>query len=1813
MSGALGRVAALVPMVAALVVTAGAGRARANVAPDGLVLAGSTVAENQPAGTVVGTLTALDADPDDPHTFLLVENPGDYFTVDAATGALATAVPLDFESASQRSIRVRATDAGGLWIERSFTITVTDRNDPPTGASLSVAGVPEDAALDALVGTFHAVGDADKTDSWSFVLTDTAEGRFALEGDRLRVAAPLDHESDDLAVIEVVVTDLAGASATTQFVLDIWDRNEPPLGVGLSGPPVPENALPGTSAGTLVPLGDPDANDAWTFALRPTTAPFAVVGDALLALASFDYEARSSYSVPVRVTDRGGRYADSDVVVFVADVGEVPTGVTLAGGGVDENAASGAVAGTLVATDPDAGDSHSFALLSGDGFALTGATLTTTMSFDHEATPVRLLSVKATDLAGHAVTAEVQVPVRDVNEAPTAIALTSASINENSPQNALLGFLSVTDPDVGDHATFVLVNDGDGAFRVENNALRVAANLDHEATPTRTIVVRATDDGGHSLDREIVVTIADVDEAANAVNLDASAVRENQPAGTVVGHLSPGGDPDTTAGYTYALIQNPGTHLALDGDALVTTGPLDYETLRQLNIRVRATAPNGVSVEAQLTIDVLDEPEPPTDVLFSGAVVQESAAPGAFVATLFAQGDPDQNDRHAFTLVENPDDAFAINGSTLAVAKALDFETRDTYPLKIRATDTAGLFVEVPVTVHVLDVNEAPAGVELTPRDIAEDAVVPATVGTLTAVGDPDVGDRFSFSLSQNPEDRFDIIGDQLILRKPVDFEAAVNSYRIQVHVRDAGNLQADSAFYVNVTNVNEAPGALALASRSVAENAPAGTIVDVVTGGVDPDGPDPGTLSITADPAGAFALDAERRLVTTRALDHETEATVSVTVRQTDAGGLYAESTWTIAVDDVDELPQDIALDVASVSEDAEVGSLVGHLSAVGDPDVGDHHTFVISADPDGFFALDGNELHLAKAVDFEAAPSHSVWIQATDAAGQAIERELVVSVVDANDPPTTAETAFALPDVAEDTVQPIGASLTDVFAGLGVNDADVTSTVGLRVTALDEAGGAWWAGSARVAVGDVLHAGPDALRFVPAPDSYGAVELTAVADDGVAASAPVSISEDVTPVDDAPTVTVPELIEGWENAPVAVPIQIDDVDAEVVDVTLTGSHLIIPPALALVTGSVEEVNAALADLELMPEDGYVGDAGLSVTVDDRGGTGAGGPLSDGAAVRVALRSAPDLAVSRDGRELLPGDDEPLGSLGVGAWKTVWLDLLNRGSQELLLTDDVAVTGAWLVVKPAMRLAPGEATRMALMLRPEAAGAQTASVRLTTSDRDPAVYDLSFSGTANLVGDLYVSDLGRTVWNGLPHAIADMRPGRPLQIDFTLENRGMARLELISVEATDLVNAAVDVKDPFPILETDEPGQLEVFVTPVAAGKVGARIVLETDDPDAEQFVFELTGVAEALGAARPVLERLPGTGIAAGGSDDLGVVTSGDEVSVRYLLTNLGQVALDPSTLAVSATKNAEAHVVGSLPETLATGESVEILAFATAAEAGPFDFELTLADWRWTVGGVADATDVVPLRLHPFGSPTTLLDRADLGPLALDEPRVVGFVIENATALPRTLELPVVTSDASGIDAVAAPQPETDLDGFAGAVLPLAVTARAAGPVGFDLHWTASDVVHVTSPGQVGRVVFANFEGAPIDGDTLQLPLLKPGKEVLLSLNIVNGGKGPLTLSDVALDGGAACASVEPPAELVLDPAQSTTVVVHLDPIAGPFQCSLVVTSDAESQPTATLALAARGAANGGGGGCSGGPAAPWLLAGVALWLRRRRRAA
>ncbi|MDE5120967.1 MAG: cadherin domain-containing protein, partial [Trichodesmium sp. St19_bin1] len=207
----------------------------------------------------------------------------------------------------------------------------------------------------------------------------------------------------------------------------------------------------------------------------------------------------------------------------------------------------------------------------------------------------------------------IQTPIDD-NQAPTALKLDNKTINENEPDNSLIGNFSTTDLDSGNNFTYELVT-GDGdtdnkAFTINNDQLKINDSPNYENQSSYSIRVKTTDEEGASLEKQLIINVNDVNETPTDLDLDNKTIDENVAPQSVVGKFSTI-DPDQGDSSTYELVtdavdtDNSAFSINSDQQLQINDSP-DFETKSSYSIRVKTTDGGGASLEKPLTINVND-------------------------------------------------------------------------------------------------------------------------------------------------------------------------------------------------------------------------------------------------------------------------------------------------------------------------------------------------------------------------------------------------------------------------------------------------------------------------------------------------------------------------------------------------------------------------------------------------------------------------------------------------------------------------------------------------------------------------------------------------------------------------------------------------------------------------------------------------------------------------------------------------------------------------------------------------------------------------------------------------------------------------------------------------------------------------------------------------------------------------------------------------------------------------------------------------------------------------------------------------------
>ncbi|MFJ7665151.1 cadherin domain-containing protein [Lysinibacillus sp. NPDC097162] len=309
------------------------GEAQQNSAPTDITLSSASVEENQPSGTTVGTLSAIDSDAGDTFTYSLVSGAGatDNSSFSIVGNELRTSSSFDYETKNSYSVQIKVTDKGGLTFEKVFTILISNVNEAPTDISLSADTVAENQPLGTKVGTFSAI-DSDAGDTFTYSLVSgvgaTDNSSFSIVGNELRTSSSFDYETKNSYSVRIKVTDKGGLTFEKVFTILISNVNEAPTDISLSADTVAENQPSGTKVGTFSAT-DSDAGNTFTYSLvsgagATDNSSFSIVGNELRTTSSFDFETKNSYSVRVRVTDQGGLSFEKPFTISVTDIIEAP-------------------------------------------------------------------------------------------------------------------------------------------------------------------------------------------------------------------------------------------------------------------------------------------------------------------------------------------------------------------------------------------------------------------------------------------------------------------------------------------------------------------------------------------------------------------------------------------------------------------------------------------------------------------------------------------------------------------------------------------------------------------------------------------------------------------------------------------------------------------------------------------------------------------------------------------------------------------------------------------------------------------------------------------------------------------------------------------------------------------------------------------------------------------------------------------------------------------------------------------------------------------------------------------------------------------------------------------------------------------------------------------------------------------------------------------------------------------------------------------------------------------------------------------------
>ena len=692
------------------------------------------VRENQPPGTSVLRLTAIDGDlgMNGRISFdLIFDNLKQLgpFTVNVTSGEIFTTTSLDYEEVKFYVFTARATDSGlpySRFGEILVRVNVINENDNAPRFSRPEYSplIPIRATIDSTVTQVKAIDEDGNKVSYSLVSGDTSYFNIDPNG-VITIKRSLLSNSYSIGIN---ATD-GSHVVSTQVKINAYDSSvrAPIFNPSTHTFVVREDATRGYTVGQVSASSQDGFPVVYDIADGNTNKTFSLNQAGFIELnGSIDYETVKVYVLTVTATDTSKsiqRTGVARVLINITNVNDnspvisssTPTHVS-----IPQNVSAGVEILTVTAFDAD-NDPLEFTLKDPTNtFALTdrrhGIVRLTRDFLDVEPTPsFSGLSVNVSD-ARHSTTLLFSVEITDVNNhAPVFAILPAANVSENAPIGHLVTVATAHDADSGYNALVRYSVEGASSFTIDPVTGRVTVNsgLDFEKQSRYNVTIIAGDLGHpqNFASTQLIIDVMNVNDLSPVfIRLNSFLnVSEDVQIGTAILTLS-AMDPDGCSLVTYQLGSDVnGIFVVEEISGTVRVGKaLDREKTPQLQFVVEAVdcGPHPMTSRASIHVQLLDvNDEPPTFAVRQyGLDVKANFPVGAKAMTVYAEDlDEGPNGTVTYSLISGNASTWRVDALTGSITLLGSLCAGTSYVLQIVASDVVAPFqsAEVNVTIRV--------------------------------------------------------------------------------------------------------------------------------------------------------------------------------------------------------------------------------------------------------------------------------------------------------------------------------------------------------------------------------------------------------------------------------------------------------------------------------------------------------------------------------------------------------------------------------------------------------------------------------------------------------------------------------------------------------------------------------------------------------------------------------------------------------------------------------------------------------------------------------------------------------------------------------------------------------------------------------------------------------------------------------------------------------------------------------------------------------------------------------------------------------
>ncbi|XP_071780873.2 protocadherin-16-like [Centroberyx gerrardi] len=705
------------------------------------------------------------------------------------------------------------------------------------------------------------------------------------------------------------------------------------------------------------------------------------------------------------------------------------------------------------------------------------------------------------------VTVEVTIRVNDINDHAPSFSKRRATFK--IPEQTAIGTRFPLEPAVdADKAQLTtqgyLIKDGNvgQAFTLETRRgsnevlyldLVVNAILDREKRSTYTLSLEAFDGGSPKRTDQMTldITVQDINDNAPVFNQSRyhAIISENlQPGSNILQVFATDVDEGDNGMVLYEINRrqsDPDRYFVVNSRTGIITlnKPLDFEMRRvhELVIQAQDNATQPEVTNAFVTIHVRDynDNQPTMTIIFlsedGSPRISEGAQPGQYVARISVT-DPDYGEyANVNVSLEGGDGKFALTTKDniiylICVDQILDREERDTYELRVMATDsgTPPLRAESSFTIQVIDVNDNPPLFDQPVyRQVIPEVVFPGSFVLQVTARDKDQGPNgdISYSILRDQGSHsnwfsIDTVTGIITTLSQLDYEKNPKP-SVTVVATDSGKPPLSSTAVVNIIlqdiNDNEPVFERNFYNVSIKENTAPGTCILEVTA-TDADGGSFGSITyslgsgINSAVPSQFTIGKETgQICTSVALDRDQgPASYDFTVTAVDGGGLSSVVYVKVDLVDInDNRPAFYPVSYAvSLSTQSAPGTSVVRVMAY-DPDRGENGRVTYRTVPGGaspYFTLnkDTGVISLSRSLHGKVNSVIPMVISAQDGGGLValVNAKVNISVVAGLvAPPVFEQTQYHF-TVSEDVLRGTAVGIVQASSKTGTSK-DISYTI--------------------------------------------------------------------------------------------------------------------------------------------------------------------------------------------------------------------------------------------------------------------------------------------------------------------------------------------------------------------------------------------------------------------------------------------------------------------------------------------------------------------------------------------------------------------------------------------------------------------------------------------------------------------------------------------------------------------------------------------------------------------------------------------------